>query len=228
MVRRLVALLTSLIFLHAMTAFACETVTAQQVADALNNAQGLQSGLKSCSMAAMAMIEFGGKYLRAQRVLRGHPPAQPRPDWSWDGAKAQSMLTGTPTSRHKSTVGSKPRIPTRAAGAIRPFSRLTAPIRRSMATRSQAARSRPASSSEPSSATTTSNRCNRPVDAAHTPMAPAIRAARRFAVGANMLTSRPPTRTAPSTDQRATVGRAAPRTTRHPARSSRQALGTRR
>ena len=42
MVRRLVALLTSLIFLHAMTAFACETVTAQQVADALNNAQGLQ------------------------------------------------------------------------------------------------------------------------------------------------------------------------------------------
>ena len=82
MVLRLVALLTSLIFLHAMTAFACETVTAQQVADALNNAQGLQSGLKSCSMAAMAMIEFGGKYLRAQRVLRGHPPAQPRPDWT--------------------------------------------------------------------------------------------------------------------------------------------------
>jgi hypothetical protein len=166
MVRRLVGLLTSLIFLHAMTAFACETVTAQQVADALNNAQGLQSGLKSCSMAAMAMIESGG-------------------------------LTGTPTSRHKLTVGSKPQIPTRAAGAIRPFSRLTAPIRRSMATRSQAARSRPASSSEPSSATTTSNRCNRPVDAAHSPMAPAIQAARRFAVGANILTSRPPIRTAP-------------------------------
>jgi hypothetical protein len=60
MVRRLVALLTSLIFLHAMTAFACETVTAQEVADALNNAQGLQSGVKSCSMAAMAMIESGG------------------------------------------------------------------------------------------------------------------------------------------------------------------------
>ena len=60
MVRRLVALLTSLIFLHAMTAVACEAVTAQQVADALNNAQGLQSGLKSCSMAAMAMIESGG------------------------------------------------------------------------------------------------------------------------------------------------------------------------
>jgi hypothetical protein len=60
MVLRLVALLTSLIYLDALTAFACETVTAQQVADALNSAQGLQSGLKSCSMAAMAMIESGG------------------------------------------------------------------------------------------------------------------------------------------------------------------------
>jgi hypothetical protein len=34
MVLRLVALLTSLIYLHALTAFACETVAAQQVADA--------------------------------------------------------------------------------------------------------------------------------------------------------------------------------------------------
>jgi hypothetical protein len=39
---------------------ACETMTAQQVVDALNNAPGLQSGLKSCAMAAMAMIESGG------------------------------------------------------------------------------------------------------------------------------------------------------------------------
>ena len=228
MVRRLVALLTSLIFLHAMTAFACETVTAQQVADALNNAQGLQSGLKSCSMAAMAMIESGGNTCAHNACCVGILQLNLGPTGAGMEPRRQSMLTGTPTSRHKSTVGSKPRIPTRAAGAIRPFSRLTAPIRRSMATRSQAARSRPASSSEPSSAITTSNRCNRPVDAAHTPMAPAIQAARRFAVGANMLTSRPPTRTAPSTDQRATVGRAVPRTTRHPARSSRQALGTRR
>lgn len=196
MIRRLVALLTSLIFLHAMTAFACETVTAQQVADALNNAQGLQSGLKSCSMAAMAMIELGETLARTTRAAWASSSSTSA-RLGWDGAKEQSMLTGTPTSRHKSTVGSKPRIPTRAAGAIRPFSRLIAPIRRSMATRSQAARSRPASSSEPSSAITTCNRCNRPVDAAHTPMAPATQAARPFAVGANMLTSRPPIRTAP-------------------------------
>ena len=57
---RVVVLLTTLLFLNAITATACETVTAQQVADALNNAPGLESGLKSCSMAAMAMIESGG------------------------------------------------------------------------------------------------------------------------------------------------------------------------
>jgi len=57
---RVVVLLTTLLFVNAITATACETVTAQQVADALNNAPGLESGLKSCSMAAMALIESGG------------------------------------------------------------------------------------------------------------------------------------------------------------------------
>jgi hypothetical protein len=41
-------------------ATACETVTAQQLADALSKAPGLQSGLQSCAMAAMGMIESGG------------------------------------------------------------------------------------------------------------------------------------------------------------------------
>jgi hypothetical protein len=41
-------------------ATACETVTAQQLADALNKAPGLQGGLQSCAMAAMGMIESGG------------------------------------------------------------------------------------------------------------------------------------------------------------------------
>ena len=82
MVRRLVALLTSLIFLHAMTAFACETVTAQQVADALNNAQGLQSGLKSCSMAAMAMIELGGNTCAHNACCVGILQLNLGPDWA--------------------------------------------------------------------------------------------------------------------------------------------------
>ncbi len=46
---RVVVLLTTLLLLNAITATACETGTAQQVADALNNAPGLESGLKSCS-----------------------------------------------------------------------------------------------------------------------------------------------------------------------------------
>ena len=225
MARRLVALLTSLIYLHALTAFACETVTAQQVADALNNAQGLQSGLKSCSMAAMAMIESGGNTCAHNACCVGILQLNLGPTglgWSqgaidaYRNADLQTQVDGWVQTANSNT----------SSWVIKPFSRLTAPIRRSMATTSQAARSRPASSSEPSSATTTSNRCNRPADAAHIPMALAMRAARPFAVGANMLISRPPTRTAPSTDQRAKVGRAAPQTARHPARSFRQALGT--
>jgi hypothetical protein len=53
--------LAAIVALNCMSATTgCEVVTAQRLADALNSAPGLQEGLKSCSMAAMGMIESGG------------------------------------------------------------------------------------------------------------------------------------------------------------------------
>jgi hypothetical protein len=60
MSRRLIGILSAALVGASVPGDACETVTPQQLADALSNAPGLQSGLKSCSMAAMGMIESGG------------------------------------------------------------------------------------------------------------------------------------------------------------------------
>lgn len=53
-------------YITTTVVFGCETVTPQQVADALANAPGLNSGLQSCAMAAMAMKESGGGKTCAQ------------------------------------------------------------------------------------------------------------------------------------------------------------------
>ncbi len=67
MLQRLTALIASLSFLTYVTvALACQTVTPQQVANALANAPGLNPGLQSCAMAAMAMKESGGGNTCAQ------------------------------------------------------------------------------------------------------------------------------------------------------------------
>ncbi|SDR63433.1 hypothetical protein SAMN05519103_08608 [Rhizobiales bacterium GAS113] len=61
MVRRFHFVLAAVaLLLCTLAAPACENVTPQQVADALAKAPGLNSGLQSCSMAAMAMKESGG------------------------------------------------------------------------------------------------------------------------------------------------------------------------
>ncbi|SDR63319.1 hypothetical protein SAMN05519103_08487 [Rhizobiales bacterium GAS113] len=61
MISRLPLLFASLgVILLSLAALACETVTPQQVADALSRAPGLNPGLQSCAMAAMAMKESGG------------------------------------------------------------------------------------------------------------------------------------------------------------------------
>jgi hypothetical protein len=59
MLRQSVAMAVAVV-LSVAHATGCETVTAQQLADALSKAPGLQSGLQSCAMAAMGMIESGG------------------------------------------------------------------------------------------------------------------------------------------------------------------------
>lgn len=59
MLRQSVAMAV-VVVLSVAHATGCETVTAQQLADALSKAPGLQSGLQSCAMAAMGMIESGG------------------------------------------------------------------------------------------------------------------------------------------------------------------------
>jgi len=46
--------------LAGLPAFACQTVTPQQIENALQNAPGINPGLQSCAMAAMAMKESGG------------------------------------------------------------------------------------------------------------------------------------------------------------------------
>ena len=51
---------TIAVILFSLATLACETVTPQQVADALLRATGLNPGLQSCAMAAMAMKESGG------------------------------------------------------------------------------------------------------------------------------------------------------------------------
>ena len=55
------ALATASVFVDA-----CETATPQQIADALSRAPGLNSGLRSCAMAAMTMNESGGGNTCAQ------------------------------------------------------------------------------------------------------------------------------------------------------------------
>ena len=224
---RVVVLLTTLVFLNAITATACETVTAQQVADALNNARGLESGLKSCSMAAMALIESGGNTcahnsccvgILQLNVSSGGANLSSEDRLAYQNADLQTQVDGWVATANSNTGSWGYQTLLVAYNSNSPIDGYKVTGGTLAACEQFGA----------ASATTTSNRCNRPVDAAHIPMALAIRAARRFAVGANMLTSRPPTRTAPSTDQRATVGRAAPQTARHPARSFRQALGTHR
>ena len=59
MLRQSVAMAV-VVVLSVAHATGCETVTAQQLADAFSKAPGLQSGLQSCAMAAMGMIKSGG------------------------------------------------------------------------------------------------------------------------------------------------------------------------
>jgi len=47
--------------LAGLPAFACQTVTPQQIENALQNAPGINPGLQSCAMAAMAMKESGAE-----------------------------------------------------------------------------------------------------------------------------------------------------------------------
>ena len=61
------AILASLVLAAApLIAEGCETATPQQIANALGQAPGLNSGLQSCAMAAMAMNESGGGNTCAQ------------------------------------------------------------------------------------------------------------------------------------------------------------------
>ena len=54
------AMMIMLLLIWSQAAIACQIVTPQQIANALQNSPTLSSSLKSCAMAAMAMGESGG------------------------------------------------------------------------------------------------------------------------------------------------------------------------
>ena len=118
MLRQSVAMAV-VVVLSVAHATGCETVTAQQLADALSKAPGLQSGLQSCAMAAMGMISPAGATPAPTMTAASAFFSSTSAEAALISATRTVSPIRTLTFRPRSMAGSRPRTRTRKAGATR-------------------------------------------------------------------------------------------------------------